>query len=462
MKIPSQVWLYKLFNSKYFDTWMAVSYLHRYPCIGIHKYICNKLRTRDDLELVLPQLIHIMFYHTNHVISFPIYDLLHGKSDEEKFALALFFHLRSFLQVLTNEKHLFCKNLMTQILNKQRSKNFIKFRQLSREFNNTENESISIEDKDGTIANSYKYTYLNHPTKQISTKKQGYLGLEGLLVFFVKSVCWNISDTLTNKLDDYEDIFRIKKEGNYSLELNFNEIKNASNFKKNLLFLNELMEITFRLKELPKHIQQKELEIELSNLQLELPAKIFLPFRPNKYILNISLQDSFVLDSAKNSPFVVVLEVANEIKKIKRSLEPKTQTAIFLLNQINNLKNIPDNKKIKENIIEKLNSLTNTQSIKNEKWEKRKKRIQDNSVFGDLKGYEIVSMIAKSGNDFKQELIAYQLLTEIKKILEGENKEIWIKNYEIYLIKNDSGLVETVTNVVSIHNIKKGNIDKKN
>jgi hypothetical protein len=51
--------LLRLFNSEFFNCWIAVSYLFRYPeNIGIQHYLCNELRKfpLSEIEFFLPQL----------------------------------------------------------------------------------------------------------------------------------------------------------------------------------------------------------------------------------------------------------------------------------------------------------------------------------------------------------------------------------------------------------------------
>jgi hypothetical protein len=52
-------WLLRLFQSEFFDTRLAVLYLHRYPhAVGVHHYICNRMKSfpEPDIEFYLPQI----------------------------------------------------------------------------------------------------------------------------------------------------------------------------------------------------------------------------------------------------------------------------------------------------------------------------------------------------------------------------------------------------------------------
>jgi phosphatidylinositol 4-kinase len=55
--------LLRLFKSSYFDAWMSVSYLWRYPSPGVHDYLVNQLYSLPDnqTEFYLTQL----WYHSS-------------------------------------------------------------------------------------------------------------------------------------------------------------------------------------------------------------------------------------------------------------------------------------------------------------------------------------------------------------------------------------------------------------
>ncbi|KAI5169336.1 phosphatidylinositol 4-kinase B [Pancytospora epiphaga] len=87
-------------------------------------------------------------------------------------------------------------------------------------------------------------------------------------------------------------------------------------------------------------------------------------------------------------------------------------------------------------------------------WSAIKKRIETNSQYSKYPGWSIVSFIVKSGTGLKQEYLAYQMLTQMKEIFELEQVGCYLRNYQIYLVSETSGLIETVTDALSIHKIK--------
>lgn len=90
-----------------------------------------------------------------------------------------------------------------------------------------------------------------------------------------------------------------------------------------------------------------------------------------------------------------------------------------------------------------------------ESWAAKKSRIRQASPYGHLANWDCVSVIVKTGGDLRQEQLAVQLIQEFEKIWKDENCACWVRYFRILITGNNSGLVETITDAVSIHSIKK-------
>ncbi|THH33925.1 hypothetical protein EUX98_g243 [Antrodiella citrinella] len=90
-----------------------------------------------------------------------------------------------------------------------------------------------------------------------------------------------------------------------------------------------------------------------------------------------------------------------------------------------------------------------------ESWAAKKSRIRQASPYGHLANWDCVSVIVKTGGDLRQEQLAVQLIHEFEKIWKEENCSCWVRYFRILITGNNSGLVETITDAVSIHSIKK-------
>lgn len=90
-----------------------------------------------------------------------------------------------------------------------------------------------------------------------------------------------------------------------------------------------------------------------------------------------------------------------------------------------------------------------------EDWNAKKERIRKTSEFGHLENWDLCSVIAKSGDDLRQEAFACQLVQAMAQIWTREKVDVWVKRMKILITSANTGLVETITNAISVHSIKK-------
>ncbi|XP_043972565.1 phosphatidylinositol 4-kinase beta isoform X1 [Gambusia affinis] len=90
-----------------------------------------------------------------------------------------------------------------------------------------------------------------------------------------------------------------------------------------------------------------------------------------------------------------------------------------------------------------------------EPWEEKVRRIREGSPYGHFPTWRLLSVIVKCGDDLRQELLAFQVLQQLKSIWEQERVPLWIRPYKIVVLSADSGMIEPVVNAVSIHQVKK-------
>lgn len=90
-----------------------------------------------------------------------------------------------------------------------------------------------------------------------------------------------------------------------------------------------------------------------------------------------------------------------------------------------------------------------------EDWKAKKQRIRNSSVFGHLPNWDLCSVIAKNGSDLPQEAFACQLIAIMSNIWAKKRIPSWTKRMKILITSANTGLVETITNAISIHSIKK-------
>ncbi|KAJ6784112.1 hypothetical protein PWT90_08957 [Aphanocladium album] len=90
-----------------------------------------------------------------------------------------------------------------------------------------------------------------------------------------------------------------------------------------------------------------------------------------------------------------------------------------------------------------------------EAWEAKKERIRKSSPYGWMKNWDLVSVIVKTGADLRQEAFACQLINVCHRIWVDAGVDVWVKMMRILVTGESSGLIETITNGVSLHSLKR-------
>lgn len=90
-----------------------------------------------------------------------------------------------------------------------------------------------------------------------------------------------------------------------------------------------------------------------------------------------------------------------------------------------------------------------------EPWIEKVQRIRRMSPYGHLPNWKLIPAIVKTGDDLRQECLAYQLLRQFQTIFQQERVPLWIRPYAVLVASSDGGLVEPIVNAISVHQIKK-------
>lgn len=90
-----------------------------------------------------------------------------------------------------------------------------------------------------------------------------------------------------------------------------------------------------------------------------------------------------------------------------------------------------------------------------EAWSLKKERIRKSSPYGWMKNWDVLSVIVKTGADLRQEAFACQLIQVCDKIWHDADIPVWVKRMRILVTGESSGLIETITNGVSLHSLKR-------
>lgn len=507
-----------LFSLPSMDLDSAIEYMHRYSCVGVRYYICSKIRYFPPPVHSLPQLVHILLQGNNRVSSRPIHSLLrYWAGCSSDFCCALYFHLKSALESSSDVRSVCCYFLICDLLEMDRKRACINTKVLELQ---------------------YKHKKRIGRTFCVPESKKGYPPLQGIVLFFAKAVSWIVHPRLFRRLCDYEEMFLDTRNAcniNMRRDLRVGNAFDGGGVSATILFLESLAAIPNRLKKLPRYLRQRGLEMEIKLLNHNLPARVSLPFHSERFVLTARIEESFLLDSAENSPFLVVFETAESVPKRSYARED-IKDVLFLQQQLdaaNGLSSLSEIHVVKENVmasIEKIlmterhggsggvsgcashgggleawkeggegrehhlddihvgkqfvggralltacrsysaGQLTQGRSGEmgqmegpsnpmgyrcHDGWVLKKAELARTSGFKGVEGWTAESVIVKTGESLRQELMAYQVLREMKNIWGEEGSPIWVRAYQIYLVGSTSGIIETVVDAMSIHKIKK-------
>ncbi|KAK4689090.1 phosphatidylinositol 4-kinase B, partial [Tremellales sp. Uapishka_1] len=103
-----------------------------------------------------------------------------------------------------------------------------------------------------------------------------------------------------------------------------------------------------------------------------------------------------------------------------------------------------------------LNKADPSAAVFRESWTAKKSRIRASSPWGHLANWDVISVIVKTGADLRQEQLATQLIERFSRIWKEEKCDCFVRFFRILITGESSGLVETITDAVSVHSIKKG------
>ncbi|VDB82984.1 unnamed protein product [Peniophora sp. CBMAI 1063] len=90
-----------------------------------------------------------------------------------------------------------------------------------------------------------------------------------------------------------------------------------------------------------------------------------------------------------------------------------------------------------------------------ESWAAKRARVRQASPYGHLASWDCASVIVKTGGDLRQEQLACALVLEFSRVWKEEGCACYARPFRILITGGSSGLIETITDAVSIHSIKK-------
>jgi len=90
-----------------------------------------------------------------------------------------------------------------------------------------------------------------------------------------------------------------------------------------------------------------------------------------------------------------------------------------------------------------------------ESWGKKQARIKLESPMGSEAGWELHSLIVKSNDDLRQEVMTIQMIELCRHIFQEAGINLWLRPYRILSTSSSTGLIETISDAMSLDALKK-------
>lgn len=283
----------------------------------------------------------------------------------------------------------------------------------------------------------------------------------------------------------------------------------ANIFHAQLDFVKCLTHISHGLFDIEREYRRDVLRRELEKLNDHIPRNVFIPTerRPHR-VLRIVPDDAHVFSTKERVPYLLVVEVEDlGPPPAEKELIVEDSRVAGPLRRIGSI-GVPNNKHISTNSSSKhLEDVQNQVELQNqpeskfefspdvtadgsaapikressfrvdtqsddrrppdeelikalgEPWKDKSERLRAASPFGSKPNWRLVSCIVKTRDQLRQEMIAQRLIQEFARIFNRAGIPIWLRAYQILSTSSDSGLIETVTDAISIDSIKKKTAD---
>ncbi|KAI6214160.1 Phosphatidylinositol 4-kinase beta [Aphelenchoides besseyi] len=293
-----------------------------------------------------------------------------------------------------------------------------------------------------------------------------------------------------------------KAQGFFLRETIFNEYicsrqTNQHKTRPELEFVNMLIGIGDRLKDIqPRHEKSKRLIYELFLMNLNLPARADVRASTFAPVVNITTPNGNSLASSFGPPLSPVEEMA--AAAVERALSRNHLLPSSSAPVLHETNSFDDDSVHFDRIIDETRSVADSDEVysqysdepdfndkpvskfdkirlrlarlkrrrkpgiahiaddpsahaMSEPWEEKQRRIQSASPYGQLPGWRLLPVIIKTGDDLRQELLAYQLLTTLQNIWRDEGVNLYLRPYKILVSSHDSGMIEPIPNACSLH-----------
>uniref|UniRef100_A0A1I7W1V3 Phosphatidylinositol 4-kinase beta n=1 Tax=Loa loa TaxID=7209 RepID=A0A1I7W1V3_LOALO len=483
--VTNRSWLLRLFESDLFDIRIAIRYLSSCKEAGVLNYLGNRLfdLPTEMVDFYIPQLI-VLYINIREVAEVIHPYIVRRCKDSVEFSLECCWLLDAYganiFRKFKQKSH--GHRLQQSILNEFRERS-----DLYRTVDKAQQMISKIQNSDEVLNNKSI-----HGTEIFGDLTSGGAFDNGCPCF------------------DDERCVITNKENVVQMECKCGALK----IQPEQAFVKALMNIGNKLKVFSsKDERTRCLVDELCKINVNLPARVWLPLYAHSLkhiVLRIPPLAGCILNSKDKAPYCLFVEVL-EVADVRQTRVPKRisdieaaeyqrkgrdvfaslkkDTATELKKSTEEIR-IISNDPIFANVLKPLSSTGaspefkekgNTADIRkrfslwvkgpgrqlrdtpddpsasamSEPWEEKVARIKHSSPYGRHPLWRLLPVIVKTGDDLRQELLAYQLLSVLRNIWIEEKVPLYLKPYKIVVCSPNSGMIEPILDASSLHQIKK-------
>ncbi len=164
---------------------------------------------------------------------------------------------------------------------------------------------------------------------------------------------------------------------------------------------------------------------------------------------NLNIEENILINNENRNLIENKDNINNNALNEKKNIEDDISSEQSDEDQKNQIITTTKNDKINP-----INGGIDIKKIFGEKLKKQKERLQLNSPFKNFKTFNIFKAIIKAREDLKQEQFATQLISVFREIFSQNSVDVWLSSYEIISTWQNCGLVEMISNSLSLNQIK--------
>lgn len=312
-------WLLRLFESKMFDMSIAISYLFNSKEPGVQSYLANKMFSfvEQDVDFYLPQLLN-MYIHMHDVAEAVHPYIVHRCRNSTEFSVKCVWLLSAFSADVIKPTWRTSQGikLRNMILNEELSPHCHKHGHRRNQSHHITSGSM-LSPGTNTLSPNGKKTHTR--SRSDATEHSDMINSLDLGIYIKPSQSsttlntYSCGDLATGRAFDNGCLCHRSTEG-VKNDLTGKEVFclcGAPRLSPQIEFVKALMSIGTRLQQLPtKELRGSRLMAELAMLNLNLPARVWLPtVQFNHHVVRIPHTQSVVLNSKEKAPYLIYVEV---------------------------------------------------------------------------------------------------------------------------------------------------------